>query len=160
MRIRYALRLVCLWASRILCLTLTQDVYLYYFLLRYPGRSLVFLSSIDGIRRLLPLMELLQLKAYPLHSQLQQRQRLKNLDRYVPSHLLINNLPVNEILHKLITNMQVQIDAELDPLSNRYRRPRVRHPRRRARYPLPNSAVRGRVHSPQRTDRPCETRRV
>lgn len=26
--------------------------------------------------------ELLQLKAYPLHSQLQQRQRLKNLDRF------------------------------------------------------------------------------
>ena len=58
-----------------------QDVYLYYFLLRYPGRSLVFLSSIDGIRRLLPVLELLQLKAFPLHSQLQQRQRLKNLDR-------------------------------------------------------------------------------
>ena len=60
-----------------------QDVYLYYFLLRYPGRSLVFLSSIDGIRRLMPLMELLQLKAFPLHSQLEQRQRLKNLDRSV-----------------------------------------------------------------------------
>ena len=58
-----------------------QDVYLYYFLLRYPGRSLVFLSSIDGIRRLLPLMELLNIRAFPLHSQLEQRQRLKNLDR-------------------------------------------------------------------------------
>ena len=59
-----------------------QDLYLYYFLLRYPGRSLVFLSSIDGIRRLLPLCTLLQLDAYPLHSHLQQRQRLKNLDRF------------------------------------------------------------------------------
>jgi ATP-dependent RNA helicase DDX24/MAK5 len=58
-------------------------VYLYYFFLRYPGRSLVFLSSIDGIRRLLPLLELLDVKAFPLHSQLEQRQRLKNLDRYV-----------------------------------------------------------------------------
>lgn len=27
-------------------------------------------------------MELLKLKAYPLHSQLEQRQRLKNLDRF------------------------------------------------------------------------------
>jgi len=61
-----------------------QDVYLYYFLLRYPGRSLVFLSSIDGIRRLMPLTELLNIKAFPLHSQLEQRQRLKNLDRYDP----------------------------------------------------------------------------
>jgi len=30
----------------------------------------------------MPLMELLQLKACPLHSQLEQRQRLKNLDRF------------------------------------------------------------------------------
>ncbi|CAE6467763.1 unnamed protein product, partial [Rhizoctonia solani] len=68
-----------------------QDFYLYYFLLRYPGRSLVFVSSIDGIRRLTPIMELLQLKAFPLHSQLQQRQRLKNLDRFksTPSAVLI-----------------------------------------------------------------------
>lgn len=60
-----------------------QDVYLYYFLLRYPGKSLVFLSSIDGIRRLMPLVELLNINAFPLHSQLEQRQRLKNLDRCV-----------------------------------------------------------------------------
>jgi ATP-dependent RNA helicase DDX24/MAK5 len=31
---------------------------------------------------LLPLLELLKLKAFPLHSQLEQRQRLKNLDRF------------------------------------------------------------------------------
>jgi len=59
----------------------TQDLYLYYFLLRYPGRSLVFVGSIDGIRRLMPLFEVLQMPVFPLHSQLQQRQRLKNLDR-------------------------------------------------------------------------------
>ncbi|KAF5314780.1 hypothetical protein D9611_007158 [Ephemerocybe angulata] len=67
--------------GRINCLSTDKDAYLYYFFLRYPGRSLVFLSSIDGIRRLLPLMELLNIKAFPLHSQLEQRQRLKNLDR-------------------------------------------------------------------------------
>jgi len=42
----------------------------------------VFLSSIDGIRRLTPLLELLGLPTFPLHSQLEQRQRLKNLDRF------------------------------------------------------------------------------
>ncbi|KAG2059731.1 DEAD-domain-containing protein [Suillus hirtellus] len=68
--------------SKIECLSTDKDAYLYYFLLRYPGRSLVFLSSIDGIRRLTPLMELLNLKAFPLHSQMEQRQRLKNLDRF------------------------------------------------------------------------------
>ncbi|KAG6841095.1 hypothetical protein C0991_001902 [Blastosporella zonata] len=68
--------------SKIECLSADKDVYLYYFLLRHPGKSLVFLSSIDGIRRLMPLMELLNVKAFPLHSQLEQRQRLKNLDRF------------------------------------------------------------------------------
>jgi len=61
--------------------TICQDLYLYYFLLRYPGRSVIFLGSIDGIRRLMPLLEHLSLKAFPLHAQLQQKQRLKNLDR-------------------------------------------------------------------------------
>ncbi|KAH9899306.1 DEAD-domain-containing protein [Cubamyces lactineus] len=68
--------------SKIECLMTDKDAYLYYFLLRYPGRTLVFLSAIDGIRRLLPLLELLGIHAFPLHSQLEQRQRLKNLDRF------------------------------------------------------------------------------
>ncbi|RPD61282.1 DEAD-domain-containing protein [Lentinus tigrinus ALCF2SS1-6] len=68
--------------SKIECLANSKDAYLYYFLLRYPGRTLVFLSAIDGIRRLLPLLELLGIPAFPLHSQLEQRQRLKNLDRF------------------------------------------------------------------------------
>jgi ATP-dependent RNA helicase DDX24/MAK5 len=58
-----------------------KDSYLYYFLLRYPGRSLVFMSSIDGIRRLTPILGLLQLTVWPLHSQMEQKQRLRNLDR-------------------------------------------------------------------------------
>lgn len=61
----------------------SQDLYLYYFLLRYPGRSLIFFGSIDGIRRAIPLLELLKFPIFPLHSQLQQKQRLKNLDRFV-----------------------------------------------------------------------------
>ncbi|TFL01653.1 P-loop containing nucleoside triphosphate hydrolase protein [Pterulicium gracile] len=68
--------------SKIECLADEKDAYLYYFLLRYPGRSLVFLSSIDGIRRMTPLLELLNLPVYPLHSQLEQRQRIKNLERF------------------------------------------------------------------------------
>ncbi len=49
-----------------------QDVHLYYFLLRHPGRSLVFLLPVDGIRRLMSLLELLNVKAHPLQSQLEQ----------------------------------------------------------------------------------------
>ncbi|KAG6817114.1 hypothetical protein H0H87_012635 [Tephrocybe sp. NHM501043] len=77
--------------SKIECLSADKDVFLYYFLLRHPGKSLVFLSSIDGIRRLMPLTELLNIKAFPLHSQLEQRQRLKNLDRFTntPNSVLL-----------------------------------------------------------------------
>lgn len=79
--IRY--QLVAYYASASLTPpTVNQELYLYYFLLRYPGRSLVFVTSIDSIRRVLPLLENLQIQAYPLHSQLQQKQRLKNLDRF------------------------------------------------------------------------------
>lgn len=63
------------------CLLTEKDAYLYYFLLRYPGRTLVFLSAIDGIRRLQPLLALLELDVAVLHSGMQQRARLKALDR-------------------------------------------------------------------------------
>ncbi|KAF9530142.1 P-loop containing nucleoside triphosphate hydrolase protein [Crepidotus variabilis] len=77
--------------SKIDCPVGDKDVYLYYFLLRHSGRSLVFLSSIDGIRRLMPLVDLLNIKAFPLHSQMEQRQRLKNLDRFksTPNSVLL-----------------------------------------------------------------------
>ncbi|TFK19581.1 DEAD-domain-containing protein [Coprinopsis marcescibilis] len=77
--------------GRINCLLGDKDVYLYYFLLRHPGRSLVFLSAIDGIRRLQPLLEFLNVQAFPLHSQMEQRQRLKNLDRFktIPNAVLL-----------------------------------------------------------------------
>ncbi|MCO5599760.1 hypothetical protein L7F22_053867 [Adiantum nelumboides] len=64
------------------CLAKDKDLFLYYFLLRYPGRTLVFVNAIDGIRRLQPLLENLQISVQPLHSQLQQKQRLKNMDRF------------------------------------------------------------------------------
>ncbi|KIY47368.1 ATP-dependent RNA helicase [Fistulina hepatica ATCC 64428] len=77
--------------SKIECLMTDKDAYLYYFLLRYPGRSLVFLTAIDGIRRLCPILELLEISVWPLHSQLEQRQRLKNLDRFrnTPNSVLL-----------------------------------------------------------------------
>ncbi|SCV69134.1 BQ2448_2154 [Microbotryum intermedium] len=64
------------------CLLPEKDVHLYHFLLRYPGRTIVFLASIDGIRRLHPLLALLGLNIVQLHSGMQQRARLKALDRF------------------------------------------------------------------------------
>lgn len=62
-----------------------QDIHLYHFLLRYPARTIVFLAAIDGIRRLHPLLSLLKVNVIPLHSGMQQRQRLKALDKCVSS---------------------------------------------------------------------------
>ncbi|WFD31340.1 RNA helicase [Malassezia sp. CBS 17886] len=68
--------------AKIECLAQDKDAYLYYLLLRYPGRTLVFVNSIDSVRRLQPLLTQLGVHAYPLHGQLQQQQRLRNLDRF------------------------------------------------------------------------------
>ncbi|KAI1316568.1 ATP-dependent RNA helicase [Mortierella claussenii] len=68
--------------AKIDCLTAEKDLYLYYFAKKYPGRTLVFVNSIDAIRHLVPMMQLLGVDALGMHAQMQQRQRLKNLDRF------------------------------------------------------------------------------
>lgn len=68
--------------AKVECLAKEKDTYLYYILLRYPGRTLVFLNAIDGVRRLVPLLSTLGIHVYALHGQQQQQQRLRNLDRF------------------------------------------------------------------------------
>eukprot|EP01087_Luapelamoeba_hula_P005218 TRINITY_DN1529_c1_g1_i2.p1 TRINITY_DN1529_c1_g1~~TRINITY_DN1529_c1_g1_i2.p1 ORF type:complete len:830 (+),score=144.70 TRINITY_DN1529_c1_g1_i2:1691-4180(+) len=64
------------------CLENEKDYYLYYFYLRYGGRTLVFVNSVAAIRRLKPICDLLGMKAWSLYASMQQRQRLKNLERF------------------------------------------------------------------------------
>uniref|UniRef100_A0A3Q2UBA2 ATP-dependent RNA helicase n=1 Tax=Fundulus heteroclitus TaxID=8078 RepID=A0A3Q2UBA2_FUNHE len=59
-----------------------KDFYLYYFLLRYPGRTMVFANSIDCIKRLSALLVILDCCPLPLHANMHQKQRLKNLERF------------------------------------------------------------------------------
>ncbi|XP_067677240.1 ATP-dependent RNA helicase DDX24-like [Haliotis asinina] len=68
--------------ARINCTVDEKDLYLYYFLKQYPGRTLVFTNSKDCIRRLMSIFTLLKCCPLPLHSDMHQRQRLKNLDRF------------------------------------------------------------------------------
>ncbi|KAI8323217.1 P-loop containing nucleoside triphosphate hydrolase protein [Martensiomyces pterosporus] len=68
--------------ARIDCLANEKDFYLYYFLVRYPARTLVFVNSIDSIRRMVPILRLLNVNVFGLHAQMEQRQRLKNVDRF------------------------------------------------------------------------------
>lgn len=74
-------------ASRLLeakvdCLKNEKDVYVYYFVTRYPGRTIIFVNSIDAIRRLVPVFKLLNVEVLGLHAQMQQKQRLKSLERF------------------------------------------------------------------------------
>ncbi|KAJ1976816.1 ATP-dependent RNA helicase [Dimargaris verticillata] len=67
---------------KINCLSTTRDLHLYYLVTRYPARTLVFMNSIDAIRRLVPILRLLDVAVYPLHAGMEQRARLKNVDRF------------------------------------------------------------------------------
>ncbi|XP_063146339.1 ATP-dependent RNA helicase DDX24 [Candoia aspera] len=68
--------------TRIHCDTEEKDYYLYYFLLQYPGRTMVFANSIDCVKRLTALLTILDCNPLPLHANMHQKQRLKNLERF------------------------------------------------------------------------------
>ena len=61
-----------------------KDVYLYVFLRKYgaTGRSIVFCNSITGVKRIAAILRIVGMDVLPLHASMQQRQRLKNLDRF------------------------------------------------------------------------------
>ncbi|XP_076066593.1 ATP-dependent RNA helicase DDX24 [Oratosquilla oratoria] len=68
--------------AKIVCDKFEKDFYLYYFLKRYPGRTLVFCNSVDCVRRLQSLFTFLQCGPQSLHASMHQKQRLKSLERF------------------------------------------------------------------------------
>ncbi|XP_051941256.1 ATP-dependent RNA helicase DDX24 [Hippocampus zosterae] len=68
--------------TQIRCQKEDKDFFLYYFLLQYPGRTMVFANSIDCIKRLSSLLIILDCTALSLHANMHQKQRLKNLERF------------------------------------------------------------------------------
>lgn len=67
---------------KIACAFEHKDAYLYYILNRHPGRTIVFCNAIGCVQRLAQLLSLLKCRPLQLHANLQQRQRLKNLERF------------------------------------------------------------------------------
>ncbi|XP_063542129.1 ATP-dependent RNA helicase DDX24 [Cydia strobilella] len=67
---------------KIACAFEHKDAYLYYILKRHPGRTIVFCNAIGCVQRLATLLSLLKCRPLQLHASLQQRQRLKNLERF------------------------------------------------------------------------------
>lgn len=60
-----------------------KDLYMYYFLQQKKGESIIiFCNAITATRRLTSLLDFLKIKNFCLHSKMQQKQRLKSLDRF------------------------------------------------------------------------------
>lgn len=77
---------------RINCLPQEKDLYLYYFLLENPNsRSLIFCNSKDCLRRLSNVLKYLGFETLKLHSEMDQKKRLSNLERFrtKPNSILI-----------------------------------------------------------------------
>ncbi|RZC56592.1 hypothetical protein C5167_015441 [Papaver somniferum] len=69
--------------SFIECREEDKDAYLYYLLsVHGQGRTIVFCTSIAALRHISSLLRLLGINLCPLHSQMQQRARLKAMDRF------------------------------------------------------------------------------
>ena len=54
----------------------------FYLLTIYAGKTIVFVNSIHTIRRLVPILTCLKANVFGLHAEMQQKQRLKNLERF------------------------------------------------------------------------------
>ncbi|KAL0376854.1 UNVERIFIED_CONTAM: DEAD-box ATP-dependent RNA helicase 13 [Sesamum calycinum] len=60
-----------------------KDAYLYYLLsVHGQGRTIVFCTSIAALRRISSLLRILSINAWTLHSEMQQRARLKSVDHF------------------------------------------------------------------------------
>ena len=68
--------------SALECTEDERDALLYHILTQQPGLVIVFVNAISALRRLLSLLKILQLPVEGLHGNMQQRARLKYLDRF------------------------------------------------------------------------------
>ncbi|KAF0718529.1 Aste57867_1631 [Aphanomyces stellatus] len=68
--------------AQVECLDEHRNNVLYYFLTQYPGRTIVFLNAISGVRKLAGVLSLLRLPVFALHAEMQQKQRLKKLEGF------------------------------------------------------------------------------
>uniref|UniRef100_A0A1I7U5U6 RNA helicase n=1 Tax=Caenorhabditis tropicalis TaxID=1561998 RepID=A0A1I7U5U6_9PELO len=76
----------CLVEARINCANLFEkDTALVYLLTRYPGRTIVFVNSVDAARRLHCILKSIGIDPMILHAKMVQKQRLRNLEHFSES---------------------------------------------------------------------------
>ncbi|GAB1315870.1 ATP-dependent RNA helicase [Madurella fahalii] len=74
------------------CGDLEKDLYLYaVLLLQSTRRALVFTNSINTVRRLTPFLQNLNLPAFALHSDMEQKARLRSIERFKADNNNNNN---------------------------------------------------------------------
>ena len=72
-----------------------KDLFMYYYLQQKKGQSaIIFCNSITCTKRVSSMLEFLKVKAQCLHSKMQQKQRLKSLDRFKAAVQRIDHAPV------------------------------------------------------------------
>uniref|UniRef100_A0A914ZNG2 ATP-dependent RNA helicase n=2 Tax=Parascaris univalens TaxID=6257 RepID=A0A914ZNG2_PARUN len=108
--------------TRMNCSNLAEkDTSVVYLLTRYPGRTLIFMNSVDASRRLYGILVKLQYQPVPLllHARMIQKQRLKNLEKFaeVANSVLLatdvaaRGLDIRQVEH--VIHYQVPKTAEL-----------------------------------------------
>lgn len=64
------------------CLLLFKDTTIVYLLERYKGRTLIFTNSVDASRRMYGILRFLKFKPLMIHAKMEQKVRLKNLEKF------------------------------------------------------------------------------
>ncbi|XP_020855949.1 ATP-dependent RNA helicase DDX24 isoform X2 [Phascolarctos cinereus] len=108
--------------TKIHCDREEKDFYLYYFLLQYPGRTMVFANSIDCIKRLTALLSILDQGPLPLHANMHQKQRLKNLERFaerdngvlLSTDVAARGLDIPDVQHVLHYQERVNLARQIE----------------------------------------------
>jgi ATP-dependent RNA helicase DDX24/MAK5 len=77
--------------SALECTEEDRDSLLYYLLSAHPGMTIVFVNAISCLRRVTALLKILKVPVEGLHAGMQQRARLKALDRFKAAAVATSN---------------------------------------------------------------------
>ncbi|KTW26972.1 hypothetical protein T552_02463 [Pneumocystis carinii B80] len=100
------------------CENMEKDLYLYYFLLKYPGRTIVFMNSIDHVHRIVIMLNELNIKPLSLHSKLPQKRRLQVIEKFnknetsilIASDIAARGLDIFKIQHVIHYHLPRSMD--------------------------------------------------
>lgn len=78
--------------SLIECLPTERDLFVYYFVMMFPGTTLVFCNSINSVKTLSAYLNNLEIPAFQIHSSMTQKNRLRNLEKFKQQSQHNNNI--------------------------------------------------------------------